>query len=135
MGMWCETCEAKEEKCGMPGVHLCRDAAGLVARQEILFGMHEEEGRVDLAMGREAGAFTWKGAMMESGEEREMYRAQGRAAAARLTGARETRIGKQKCKICMVERWECDWPEVHFSSKWFNVGHCNEVCWLLECVV
>ena len=133
-------CDAKAWKCALPGVHLRSDKHGLAVRQEMLFGIHEEECRVDAAMGREAGAFKWVGQAMASGAERESLRAQGRAAAARLSGAREARIGKQPCEICMVERWECDWPEVHFSRAARNVAHCNEVSWsvgvcwnVLEC--
>jgi hypothetical protein len=80
-----------------------------------------------VAMGREARTFKWVGAMMESGAERESLRAEGRAAAARQAGAREARIAKQLCEICMVGRSECDWPEVHFSREARNVAHCNEV--------
>ena len=141
MGKWCSLCGEKEVRCAVPGVHLPRDAEGLAVRQEMLFGMHEEECRVDAEQGREAGAFKWVGMMMESGAERERLRAEGRAAAVRLAGAREARIAKQLCEICMVGRGECDWPEVHFSRAACNVAHCNEVCWrvlgcwsVLECV-
>ena len=45
----------------------------------------------------------------------------------RLEGAREERIGREKCGICMVAREVCDWPEVHFSLEGGNVAWCNEV--------
>lgn len=133
MVKWCEICEVKEVLCALPGVHQRRDKHGLAARQEIRFGMHEEECRVDAEKGREESTFKWKGEPMESGEAREMYRAQGRAAAELVAGAREERIGRQACEICMVERRECDRPEVHFSKKMANVAHCNEVS-VFECV-
>lgn len=134
MGKWCEICETRWEQCMMPGGHaLCGNG---VVRQEILFGKHEEQRRVDVEKGRETKEFKWNDeGMMQSCEVREKWRAHGKAMAERLAGAREERIGKQKCGMCMVERRECEWPEVHFSLEDGNVAWCNEVGGMLECVV
>ena len=127
MGKWCEICETWIEECVMPAVHV-RNAARLAVRQEILFGKHKEQRRVDVEKGRETKEFKWKDeGMMESCEVRETWRAHGKEIAERLAGAREEKIGKQKCELCMVERRECEWPEVHFSVEAGNVAWCNEV--------
>jgi hypothetical protein len=113
----------------MLDVHVGRQA-GWAVRQEILYGKHEEERRADVAMGREAREFQWLGEAMAAGEEREKWRAHGWGVAAGLAVAREERIAKQKCEICMVERRACEWPEAHFSEKAEWVAFCNEVCWM-----
>ena len=128
MGKWCEICETWSEECVMPAVHVRNAASGLAVRQEILFGKHEERRRVDVEKGRETKEFKWKDeGMMESCEVRETWRAHGKEIAERLAVAREEKIGKQKCELCMVERRECEWPEVHFSVEAGNVAWCNEV--------
>lgn len=137
MVRWCTICDKEDTQCVMPGVHRRDDAKGRAERQEILFGMFEEERRVDLEMGREAREFKWKEqAALESVEWRETLREHGRAVAVSQAGAREAKIGRQVCDICMVARSACDWPEVHFSRQAFNVKHCNEVsgvwCLMLE---
>ena len=130
MGKWCEICETWSEECVHPVGHaLCRKGGRAQAeRQEILFGKHEEQRRVDVEKGREAKEFKWRDeGIMESCEVKEKWRAHGREIAERLAGAREEAIGKQKCELCMVERRECEWPEVHFSVEAGNVAWCNEV--------
>ncbi len=133
MGKFCEICETPGEKCEFPGWHGMAgakegNARGLAVRQEMLFGKWEEERRVDVEKGREVDEFKWRGEMMEAGEERDELRAHGRQMAQKCAEAREERIGKQKCEICMVGRSECSWPEAHFSRKKESVAFCNEVC-------
>ena len=53
--------------------------------------------------------------------------AHGKAMAEQLAGAREEKIGWEKCEICMVWRSECEWPEVNFSKQAKWVAFCNEV--------
>ena len=68
-----------------------------------------EERRVDVEKGREVdGEFKWKGETMEDVEERVAWLVDGKAAAETQVGARETRIGREKCEICMVTRTESD---------------------------
>ncbi len=93
-----------------------------------MFGKWEEERRVDVEKGREVEEFKWQGEMMEASAEREKWRAQGKATAEKLAGAREEKIGKQKCDVCFVARSACVWPEVHFSRKKEWEAFCNEVC-------
>ncbi len=93
MVLYCEICETNEVGCVMKGVHLRMDGKG---RQEIMYGMSVEEGRVDVVMGRETREFKWVGQEMESSEWRETLRAHGKAAAVKHAGAREERIGQQK---------------------------------------
>ncbi len=129
MGKMCMICETGSENCEMPAWHaMCgNDAKGLQQRQEILFGKHEEQSRVDALKGREAKDFPWTGEMMEESEARATWRAHGKAMAQKLAEAREESISKKKCGICMLPRKECDWPEVHFSRKSEWVAFCNEV--------
>ena len=134
MGKWCDICETKSEECVHPVGHaVCgKGGSAQAVRQEILFGKWQEERRVDVEKGREAKEFKWRDeGIMESCEVRETWRAHGKEIAERLAGAREEKIGKQKCELCMLERRECEWPEVHFSVEAGNVAWCNEVggCW------
>ena len=67
MVQWCEICDKAKEECAMASTHLRTDAKGMAVRQEILFGKFEEQRRVDVLMGREAGEFRWKNeVIMES---------------------------------------------------------------------
>jgi hypothetical protein len=130
MGKWCAICETWGEQCEMPAWYATAGGEMVRAvRQEVVFGKWEEERRVDVEKGREVGVFKWLGEMMEAGEERQKYRADGREIAVKCAGAREEKIGKQKCDVCFVARKECVWPEVHFSKKKEWEAFCNEVCW------
>ena len=108
MGPVCEICGTNVSGCVMPGDHPGKDANGLAVRHEILFGNEEVERRVDSVMGCEVKEFKWKGETMEDVEERVAWRVYGKTAAETQVGARETRIGREKCEICMVTRTECD---------------------------
>ncbi len=129
MGKWCAICETRSGQCVMPAGHaLCgNDAEGLARRQEILFGKWEEERRVDAEKGRETKEFQWQGQAMEESEARTTWRAHGKGVAVQLAAAREVRIGRQKCDVCMVARTGCEWPEAHFSERTEWVAFCNEV--------
>lgn len=130
----CVICDETCDKCEKPDWHGISGTQGnpqaMAVRQEILFGKWEEESRLDLEKGREVHHFDfkWQGEMMQPSEARATWRAHGKAMAQKLAAARDEKIGKQKCQICMVARSACDWPEVHFSFDDNWVTLCNEVC-------
>ena len=130
----CTICDELCDKCVKPEWHAMSvgnqgNAHAMAVRQEILFGRWEEENRLDVEKGREVQHldFKWQGQMMEPSEARATWRAHGKEMAVKLAPAREEKIGKQKCEICMVPRSACDWPEVHFSGQPEWLRFCNEV--------
>jgi len=130
----CSICEVTCDKCEKPDWHgmLSGNQANphaMAVRQEILFGKWEEESRLDLEKRPEVeqNQFKWQGQMMEASDARATWRAHGKEMAQKVAVAREEKIGKEKCHICMVARSACDWPEVHFSGQPNWMRFCNEV--------
>lgn len=131
MGRHCDICETHEAECDDPRVHLARTEAGKRVVREMLYGRMVEQRRVDVEKGREATKRECA-SVMEAGAEREAARAAGAAYAQKQGAAREAKIMRQVCDICLTERSKCERAEVHFSRQPGWIEHCNEVLWAMQ---